>query len=78
MRISEQVLKFDFVILTLVLQTLWEGLSDPIFDASEMIAVYKHNLTACLAVECLNTAGFEMREHVSAVRSDTVFSITAS
>lgn len=29
-----------------MLQTLWEGPSDPGSDASEVIAMYKHNLTA--------------------------------
>lgn len=61
-----------------MLQTLWEGPSDPGSDACEVIAMYKHNLIACLAIECLGTAGFEVREHISAVSSntDTVFCIT--
>lgn len=63
-----------------MLKTLWEGPCDPGSDASETIAVYKHNLIACLANECLNTAGFEVREHVSAVtiNINTGFSITES
>lgn len=61
-----------------MLQTLREGPSDP--GSDEKIAVYKHNLVVCLDIECLNSAGFEVREHVSAVTSDinTVFSITES